>query len=560
MTKNQRVTSAKAWTSRRHLPGTAVASSRPAPAGYFEQLDWLAAEMSAHLAHLRADDVVRVIPKALGQIAAAAGVASCRLIELTEPRAVVHEPLASEPGDIHIGGTTTPQAWSWLTDRVAAGETVVVGNLDEDPTATFAAREQARRSGAFTLLGLPASAAGQVSGVLVVQGTRRLGCWSQPLIQRLQLMADMLAATLRRCRDESTLRASVAEVERLNERLQADNGYLREEIKNYHDFDEIVGESAALRLALTRLSQVAPLNSSVLLQGPTGSGKELFARAVHARSRRHARAFVRVNCAALPPTLVESELFGHEKGAFTGAVATRQGRFELADGGTIFLDEIGDLSLDSQIKFLRVLQEGEFERVGSCQTRQVDVRVIAATHRDLEAAVADGTFRADLFYRLSVYPISLPSLAERTEDIPRLVWVFVHRLQHELGRRITTVPDTVMQTLMEHGWPGNVRELENVVERAMIASQGAVLQLDDTFVVKRQAGPAAEQSDRLDAVERSHIEAVLRKCGWRINGLGNAAERLGLHPNTLRFRMKKLAVVCPPGRDRRQRSAQASIT
>ena len=281
--------------------------------------------------------------------------------------------------------------------------------------------------------------------------------------------------------------------------------YLKEEIKSYHDFDEIVGESAALRLALTRLAQVAPMNSSVLLLGPTGTGKELFARAVHERSRRHARPLVRVNCAALPPTLVESELFGHEKGAFTGAVAMRQGRFELADGGTIFLDEIGDLAPDVQVKFLRVLQEGEFERVGSSRTKRVDVRVIAATHRDLEAAVAEGTFRADLYYRLSVYPIRLPSLRERTEDIPRLVWFFIHRHQRDLGRHITKVPQSVMDSLQHHSWPGNVRELENVVERAMIASTGDTLQLDEPLAFSGRSATDAEASDNLDAVQRAHI-------------------------------------------------------
>jgi formate hydrogenlyase transcriptional activator len=258
------------------------------------------------------------------------------------------------------------------------------------------------------------------------------------------------------------------------------------------------------------------------------------------------RALVRVNCAALPPTLVDSELFGHERGAFTGAVATRQGRFELADGGTIFLDEIGDLPLDIQVKLLRVLQEGEFERVGSSRTKRVDVRVIAATHRDLEAAVAEGSFRADLYYRLSVYPIHLPSLAQRPEDIPRLVWFFIHRHQPALDRRITKVPKLVMQALQEYPWPGNVRELENVVERAMIATNGDTLQLDGTLSGATQHRPAAA-SDTLDAVQRAHIEAILQECGGRINGTRNAAERLGVHPNTLRFRMKKLGVASPGG-------------
>ena len=370
----------------------------------------------------------------------------------------------------------------------------------------------------------------------------------ETVIAELRQLADILGGALQRWHHEQGIRGSVEIMEQLNRRLQTDNNYLKEEIKGLHDFEDIVGESAPLRLALARVGQVAPTNSTVLLLGPTGSGKELFARAVHERSRRQARTLVRVNCAALPPTLVESELFGHEKGAFTGAVSTRQGRFELADGGTIFLDEIGDLTPDVQVKFLRVLQEGEFERVGSSQTRKVDVRVIAATHQDLEAAVADGRFRADLFYRLSVYPIRLPSLQERVEDIPRLVWFFVNRHQRDLGRRITEIPPHVMEALQQHAWPGNVRELENVVERAMIASDGHVLRLDTPLAFGGTTAAAVEMragAELLHDVERAHIAAMLERCGWRINGKGNAAERLGMHPNTLRFRLKKLGLSRP---------------
>jgi transcriptional regulator with GAF, ATPase, and Fis domain len=310
------------------------------------------------------------------------------------------------------------------------------------------------------------------------------------------------------------------------------------------EFEDIIGNSPSLRIAISRCQEVAPTDASVVLLGETGTGKELFARAVHNRSARRARPFVRVNCAARPPTLIESELFGHERGAFTGAVAMRQGRFELADKGTIFLDEIGDLPLEVQAKLLRVLQEGEFERVGSSQSRKVDVRVVAATHQDLESAVRSNGFRQDLYYRLNVFPIALPPLRERPDDIPRLTWYFINRRQRALNRKIVRIPTTVLQTLQQHSWPGNVRELQNVIERALIHSTGDTLVLDGPpgLSIAQLSGDVGT----LETVERRHIEHALRRCGWRINGAGNAAERLGLHPNTLRFRMKKLGIQRPP--------------
>jgi transcriptional regulator with GAF, ATPase, and Fis domain len=383
----------------------------------------------------------------------------------------------------------------------------------------------------------------QIPFALMVGRRQSPAEWRTPFIDRLRLAGEIVVGGLERCRADDSRQEVPADSR--DRGATADIEYLRDEARNRVEADQIIGESIAFRAAIERLNQVAPLDATVLLLGETGTGKELFARALHERSRRRARTLIRVNSAALPASLIESELFGHERGAFTGAVSARQGRFELADGGTLFLDEIGDLAPELQAKLLRVLQEGDFERVGSSKTRRVDVRVIAATHINLEAAVAAGRFRADLYYRLSVFPIQLPPLRERRDDIPQLAWFFIHRLQRELGRRITRVPSAVMDALQDHDWPGNVRELENVIERALIRSTDGTLQLDADPVVARSSAireVPRGASESLDAVQRHHIERVLRECGGRINGPGNAAVRLGIHPNTLRFRIKKLGV------------------
>jgi PAS domain S-box-containing protein len=327
-------------------------------------------------------------------------------------------------------------------------------------------------------------------------------------------------------------------------RLQQQNQYLQEEIKSGHNFDEIVGQSAPLLAVLDNVRHVASTDTSVLMTGETGTGKELIARAIHSSSKRKDKPLIKVNCAALPTGLVESELFGHEKGAFTGAIARRVGRFELANGGTIFLDEIGDIPPEAQAKLLRVLQERQFERVGGSATIQSDVRIIAATNRDLLKAVREKSFREDLYYRLNVFPISLPPLRERKEDIPMLVQFLVNKFTMRIGKHVDGVSQKTMQRLTAYPWPGNVRELENVLERAVILAAGPTLEIDPKFLAtSSSSSPAVEQANTsLEAVERAHITAVLNQTDWVIDGPKGAAKILDMHPNTLRSRLKKLGI------------------
>jgi PAS domain S-box-containing protein len=340
-------------------------------------------------------------------------------------------------------------------------------------------------------------------------------------------------------------------MEREKNRLQLQNLYLQEEIKSVHNFEEIVGRCAAITRPLDLVRQVANTDSSVLITGETGTGKELFARAIHSNSPRASKPLIKVNCAALPSGLVESELFGHEKGAFSGAINKRIGRFELAHTGTLFLDEIGELPLDVQAKLLRVLQEKEFERVGGGATIKCDVRIIAATNRDLLKAVREKTFREDLYYRLNVFPLHLPPLRERKEDIPLLVEFLATRAMNRVGKRLESVSRETLDRLINYAWPGNIRELENIIERAVILSSGKELEVTSeilpastTSSVTSAATPAAD-SVKLESIERSHIIDMLNQSKWVIEGAAGAAAKLGLHPNTLRGRMKKLGINRP---------------
>ncbi|MCB9377431.1 MAG: sigma 54-interacting transcriptional regulator [Holophagales bacterium] len=443
------------------------------------------------------------------------------------------------------------ELWSplhWVVSELRAGRDIVLRNIaDELPAAAETERAYAAQVGLTANLTLPVTLSGRFLWAISTGCFQRTRDWTPQDVDRLRLVGETLVAAAERIDLELESAAYLAEVEELRRRHQEEATYLRAAWAEEFGGDEIVGSSSALLRVMTQIDRVAPTPSTVLLTGETGTGKELLARAIHARSPRREGPLVRINCAAVPASLIESELFGHERGAFTGALAARAGRFEVARGGTLFLDEVGDLPQEVQIKLLRVLQEREFERVGSNRPIRADVRVVAATHRDLERSVEERRFRSDLYFRLNVFPIRVPPLRERREDVPLLTWAFVERLQGSIGKRILRIRDRDLDALRAYDWPGNVRELQNVVERALILSPGETLAIAEAFHPSPTAGPAgssatADAGDRFDELARRHIGAVIDDCGGKISGPGGAAERLGLHPNTLRSRMKKLGI------------------
>ena len=368
---------------------------------------------------------------------------------------------------------------------------------------------------------------------------------STPIMEedKLQGVVVIFSDITERKKSQEKLNLAYTEIEQLKNRLQAENSYLQEQVNLNHSFEDILGQSEPLKTLLYQVEQVAPTETSVLIQGETGTGKELIARALHNLSQRKDRTLVKVNCAALPGNLIESELFGHEKGSFTGATSRRIGRFELADKGTIFLDEIGELPLELQAKLLRVLQEGEIERLGDSKTIKIDVRIIAATHRDLKKMVENGDFREDLFYRLSVFPLTLPPLRDRKNDISLLVQYFVNKYATKMGKQINSISETVMDKLQRYPWPGNVRELENVIERAVILSPKKNLVIPELLIpVNNNKANASDKLVPLTEMEKTHIIKVLKTTDWKISGEDGAASILEMHPNTLRSRMSKLGI------------------
>jgi len=433
---------------------------------------------------------------------------------------------------------TIPYGRGFTWKAIIDGKLRYCADVDQDTAIGPAGREIGTKS----YVSMPICFEDKPIGAISINSLQK-NAFDDEELKLLETVAQQIEIAINNAQQAEALKEALSEVERLKNQLQAENVYLREEIRTEQNFEEIIGQSEVLKNILRKVEQVAPTDATVLIQGETGTGKELIARAIHNLSPRKDRPLVKVNCGAIPAALVESELFGHEKGAFTGAIQRRVGRFELANGSTIFLDEVGELHQDTQVKLLRVLQEGEFERVGGSQTIKVNVRAIAATNRDLKKGVEEGNFRPDLYYRLNVFPILISPIRERKEDIELLVNYFTAKYSTKLGKKVEAISKKTMDSLLSYHWPGNVRELENIIERAVILMQGSALKVDDLLdVAHYDAALQGSSLEKLEDMERSHILHALEKTDWVIDGRRGAALVLGLNPGTLRSRMRKLGI------------------
>jgi len=525
------------------------------------QFERIVADCSSKFVHLLPEQLDAEIEGTLGSICKCADADLGTLLQWSDKAkttlTVSHEWDADSIAGPYFRGVAVSDTYPWLATRLKEEEPLLISKPEDFPADAVRERAACKKIGIQSIVWAPFVTEQGIQGCIVLSTVHRPGSWLEGVVPRLGLLGSVFANALQRRRSDLELKQAYLEIQRLKQHLEAENVTLREEVKTTLKDDDLIGKSHAFRTILHQTEQVARTDSTVIILGETGTGKGLIARRIHLLSGRNNRPFVAVNCAALPAALIESELFGHEKGAFTGAVSRKIGRFELADGGTIFLDEVGDLPLELQAKLLRVLQDHEFERLGSSTTRTVDSRVIAATNRDLDLLIEKQLFRADLYYRLGVFPIRLPPLRERRLDIPLLVWSFITDMQNRLGKTIERVPQEVMDTLASYDWPGNVRELQNIIERAMILSSGAELELQTILTMPRSGTTATTQRDErrgtsLAEAERAHIVRVLEECDWRIRGKEGAAERLGLKRTTLQSRMKKLGIsrsIAPHGMD-----------
>ncbi|MGZ8429875.1 MAG: sigma 54-interacting transcriptional regulator [Candidatus Deferrimicrobiaceae bacterium] len=500
----------------------------------------LISDLSARFVNIPAGQVDREIEEALGRLLVFFDVDRCGLIEVLQDLGEAHiTHVALKDGIPSVPmATDLIRLYPWSATRLIRDAEVINLHTRDYPPEAVVDRASNEAMKTRTNLSIPLLYGGTVRYLIAITAVREERIWPAEYISRFRLVGEIFVNALMRERADRELQRSLEEVRALKDRLVVETENLRREVLEAMPRGGIVGQSAAIRGVLALVGQVAPRDTTVLITGDTGTGKELIARAIHDISPRRNQVMVKVNCAGLPPSLVESELFGREKGAYTGAFTPQAGRFEIADGSTLFLDEIGDLTPDNQVKLLRVLQEGEFERLGSSKTIRVDVRVIAATNRDLEKDVRDGTFRKDLFYRLNVFPIAIPPLRERPGDIPMLVWYFLQEFEDKMGIRIRKVPKGVMEALVRYPWPGNIRELHSVVERGVITSGGDTLRLQ---LPKVPGGRDAGASTLADA-ERRLILATLERTGGRVKGARGAADLLGINPSTLYSRMRKAGI------------------
>jgi len=513
------------------------------------RFETLLADLTARFAALSADQVDGAIEDAQRHIVETLGIDRSSLFQSSEQSTeVILTHFWVRPGlQPFPPGLSAREYYPWAFEKIMLKREIFqFSSVNELPPEAARDAESIRKYGPKSNVTFPLIAGGQVFGALAFGALREERQWTEALVARLRLVADLFANTLARKRSEEGLRRALDELQRLKDQLEQEKGYLQQEVEALHGHGGVIGNSPALRQVLAQVDRVAPTDATVLLLGETGTGKELLAETLHARSRRKDRVMIKINCAALPSTLIEAELFGREKGAYTGALSRQAGRFELADGSTVFLDEVGELPLDLQAKLLRVLQDGQFERVGGTKTLKVNARVIAASNRDMAKHVAEGKFREDLYYRLNAFPIFVPPLRERREDIPLLAWAFAKQLGEALGKPVERIPQAVIEALQRYAWPGNVRELRNAIERAIILGDSSTLRLppgplnDHHIENSPLTLEEAEQS-----YMRAHILKVLERTRWRIRGAGGAADILALKPTTLEARIRKLGLRRP---------------
>lgn len=510
------------------------------------QFEMLLSDLSSSFVNMPVDTIDKAIESALGQIATFLGFDRVTFFQRLENGRfkATHSSSVS-----HV-----PQVRPYIVDELYPR---LLGYLMKHPWPTILSRDdeipdeiaediaKLTEPGIKTRVIVPLIVSGKSLGGLTGGTRREKHEISEKMVQRLRLVAEIFANAMSRKTAENSLLQALNEIRQLKDQLEAECTYLREAIKLEHDFSNVIGRSEVLQQVLQKVEQVAPTDTTVLILGETGTGKDLIAQAIHDVSRRKNKPFIKVDCASLPANLIENELFGHEKGAFTNAHDRKIGRFELANGGTVFLDEIGELPLQLQSKLLRVIQESTFERLGSARVVTVDIRIIAATNRDLKEEVKNGSFRQDLWYRLNVFPILMPALRDRKEDIPMLVEWFVQQSGKKLRKKIEKIPNFALQSLQNYSWPGNIRELQNVIERAVINTEGPTLQLE-TF--QQEITPPQKQDyypAPLAEIEKQHLINTLEHTRWKIQGPGGAAEILELSPSTLRDRLRKHGIKRP---------------